>query len=139
MNNRKGFTIIELMLVVLTISLLMAIAIPAFINMTNRAREAGVKGQVHTLQMTAEDYAAQNDGVYSDQAADLTPLLPGAGLMANVFSGADTEPRFGAAAAASGEVGIQVLQQGGVNVGYVITAVGKDPADGLLIEVSNGQ
>lgn len=139
MKYRRGFTIIELMLAVLTISLLATIAIPNYIAMKNRAKEAGVKGGAHTVQLAAEDFAAQNDGFYSDQAADLLPLLPQAGLMANVYSGAATEPQFGAVAAASGEIGIQVLQQAGVNVGYTVTAVGKDPAEGLLVVFNSGQ
>ena len=69
LRTQKGFTLIELMIVVVIIGILAAIAIPNFIAMQNRAKEGSTKANMHTLQLAAEDYGVRNDGVY---AADMT-------------------------------------------------------------------
>lgn len=140
MLNRKGFTLIELMIVVVIIGILAAIAIPNFISMQDRAKEAKVKGGAHTLQLAAEDFAVRNDGIYSDAAADVGPLLPqdpnGGNNLQNAFDGTWTEPTWAGAAAASGDIGIQAIAQGGVNVGYTITGFGKTAN---IITLTSGQ
>jgi prepilin-type N-terminal cleavage/methylation domain-containing protein len=60
----KGFTLIELMVVVVIIGILAAIAIPNFMSMRQRAQEASVKSNMHTLQVSAENYSTMCQGVY---------------------------------------------------------------------------
>lgn len=136
MSRRAGFTLIELMIVVVVIGLLAAMAIPNYANMQNHAREASTKSNAHTVQLAVEDYSVRNGGIYSANAGDLTPLLPGQGLMVNTFTGLNSEPHFGSAAAAPGEIGIQAVMQGGVVTGYTITAYGKN-ANVLTIASGN--
>jgi len=92
-RTQKGFTLIELMIVVVIIGILAAIAIPNFIAMQNRAKEGSTKANMHTLQLAAEDYGVQNNGVYATtmDGTHIANLLPGGGAtganFVNPFSG----------------------------------------------------
>ena len=148
MFNRKGFTLIELMIVVVIIGILAAIAIPNFISMQDRAKEAKVKGGCHTLQLAAEDYAVRNDGADSAAQNDVGPLLPEnqagvANVLQNAFTAAWDQPTWGGAGAVPGGIGIQVVANNGFNEGYVITGWGKDATagpeqNGVVITLTSG-
>jgi prepilin-type N-terminal cleavage/methylation domain-containing protein len=77
MRREAGFTLVELMIVVVVIGTLAAIAIPNFVSMQWRAREAGVKAHMHTFQISAEDYGVQSGGSYPSDASVIVPLMPG--------------------------------------------------------------
>lgn len=136
MLKRHGFTLIELMIVVVIIGILAAVAIPNYMSMQNRAKESRVTGNAHTIQLSAEDYSVQNDGAYSVAQGDLMPLLPGGDRLINAFTGGQTEPQFGAAAATSGQLGIVGVQEGPTTVGYTINGWGKTEE---ILQYSNGQ
>ena len=51
-------------MVIVIIGILAAIALPNFIKARNKAREAEVKSNVHSIQIALERYAVDNHGVY---------------------------------------------------------------------------
>jgi prepilin-type N-terminal cleavage/methylation domain-containing protein len=76
MRRERGFTLIELMIVVVIIGILAAIAIPNFLSMQSRAKEGSLKSNMHAVQLAAEDYIIQSDGTYALQASDVLALIP---------------------------------------------------------------
>ena len=63
-SSDKGFTLIELLVVITIIGILAAIALPNYIKAKDKAREAEVKANVHTIQIALERYATDHSGQY---------------------------------------------------------------------------
>jgi type IV pilus assembly protein PilA len=62
--DQSGFTLVELLVVMLIIGLLAAIAIPAFFNQRSKATDANAKEAAHTSQVAMETYATDHGGSY---------------------------------------------------------------------------
>lgn len=137
-----GFTLVELMVVVVIIGVLAAVAIPSYVSMMDRAREGSTKVNMHTFQLSAEDYSIQNNGTYAATAGAVISLIPPAGVsFINPFK--RTDPAATDAAAwivpqATGSVtpGV-VAYQDSLQMRYQIAGRGRKTDLGMVL--SSGQ
>jgi type IV pilus assembly protein PilA len=63
-QGEGGFTLVELLVVMLILGLLAAIAIPSFFNQREKAKDADAKAAARTAQTAIETYATGNGGSY---------------------------------------------------------------------------
>ena len=72
-KKSKGFTLIELMIVVAIIGILAAIAIPRFANLIDRAREARTQGNLGAIRSAMAICYGATDGTWPATVAALVP------------------------------------------------------------------
>lgn len=143
MRSDRGFTLIELMVVVVVVGILAAIGIANYGNAQARAREASTKSNMHTFQLAAEDYGVRNDGTYPSTAANVATALAGTpvgGTFRNPFdktTGANNswrdQPTW-AATIASGTTKAGVVTYGdSATVKYQIVGRGKTSDFSLVL------
>lgn len=82
----KGFTLVEILIVVVILGILAAIVVPQFTNAANEARGGNVATQVSTVENQLELFAARNNGSYPtvvELNADADNGLEGWSVMIN--------------------------------------------------------
>jgi prepilin-type N-terminal cleavage/methylation domain-containing protein len=72
-HTRDGFTIVELLIVIVVIAILAAISVVTYTGIQNRANDSSVQSDIKNLAKQFELYRAEND-VYPAGAAQLTDL-----------------------------------------------------------------
>jgi prepilin-type N-terminal cleavage/methylation domain-containing protein len=71
----QGFTLIELLVVIIIIGILSAIALPAFLNQANKAKQSEARQYVGTLNRTQQSFFAEN-ARFATALTDLSNPVP---------------------------------------------------------------
>jgi prepilin-type N-terminal cleavage/methylation domain-containing protein len=96
MKGNRGFSLLELLIVVAIILIIATIAIPSLLRSRQAAQEASAVAQVRTINTAEVTYLSSNQGSYGD-----IPSLITQGLIDGRFSGAVSGYTFNVTASGS--------------------------------------
>jgi len=82
----EGFTLIELMVVVMIIAVLIAIAIPSFLGFRKSAQDRSAQSDIRNVLLSEKAYWLEN-GDYTQTAAHITALEPNADVVGGPAAG----------------------------------------------------
>jgi type IV pilus assembly protein PilA len=121
-KDEEGFTLIELMVVVLIIAILIAIAIPTFLGARQRAQDRAAQSNLRNA-LTAEKTYYTDSEVYSNVVADVKAIEP------------SLDWEAAAAPSASGKVAVETQDTGNI---VCVEAQSKSGTFFILADIATG-
>lgn len=121
LKKRKGFMLLELIIVVAIIGILAAVAIPNLVGMTDEAKVAKIQSDLSTIATAMEVYHVKKGGTYPN---DLSTLAGDNGYLKKI-----PEPPTGAGKYTIGNKGEVTCTFNGVTYSSFGTSMGNADSD----------
>ncbi|MDQ6859979.1 MAG: prepilin-type N-terminal cleavage/methylation domain-containing protein [Verrucomicrobiota bacterium] len=90
-SSRRGFTLVEIMIVVAIIALLAAIALPSLARARKRSQAATIKEELRVIQGAMDQFYTENPIADSSTWRDLVPYFKPGSRLANAVSGSGAD------------------------------------------------
>jgi general secretion pathway protein G len=149
-RSTRGFTLVEILIVVIILGILAAIVIPQFTNASTEARESNVRSQLQTLRSQIELYKLQHKDVppalitggagewevfvqYTDIEGDVSATKTATHIYGPYMNSAPVNPLSGFA-----KISATVVADGGwvynETTGVISAQSSKNAADPIFVE-----
>ncbi len=136
LGEDAGFTLIELMVVLLILAILLAIAIPTFLGVTKSANDRAAQSNLNTAFVNAKAAFQQNSQAYAGSATLVTALIsaePSLSFItgATALTSGTSQGTVSVATSADGNaVAMAVLSKGTGNCWYLVDNTQTEPVTG---------
>lgn len=113
-RRNSGFTLVEILIVVVILGILAAIVIPQFTNASSEAIKGSIVSQLRTINSQVELYRVRNNGTFPDQDPD-SPMLAGTAEADNFGWGILVSESYLKEAPVNGYTGSRIVVAGDVD------------------------
>lgn len=80
LKHQNGFTLVELLVVVVILGILASVAVPNFAGMQDKAKNSAVQACAHSVQIAVEQYSVDNNNMFTPSLSQ-SVMVPGAGYV----------------------------------------------------------
>lgn len=137
MRNQKGFTLVELLVVVVIIGILASVAIPNFVGAQDKAKNSAVQSNVHTVQMAVEQYGVDNGGAFK-QDLYTNIIATGSYIAGNAFPRTPWNQAVQPATIAAAQAEVDAPINGDFTAGNSTTAIDNKNDYGAVLWLIGG-
>jgi type IV pilus assembly protein PilA len=135
LHKEKGFTLIELMIVVAIIGILAAIAIPNFLRFQAKSKQSEAKSNLGAIGTSAESYRVEKDTYIISSIADLGWQPTGSARYSYWYDVGGTDTVF----PGGGEVDVAEANENGCDLDTVAAVAPVTAAAGTFSAAAKGQ